>query len=115
MDWLENYDYKTHYDRFTDKIDNFEAFGEKDECCLWNASVDNRGYGQFSINQRPVKAHRLAYYIWYNEVPKHEVCHAPHSQCGHRNCVTILTVQMRSRQKSLKNRKILSTPPAMET
>src|SRR3974390_1834498 len=34
-----------------------------DECWLWTASVNQKGYGQFLVNQRPVLAHRYSYFL----------------------------------------------------
>lgn len=56
-----------------------------DECWTWQASLDGRGYGQFSIGQnRMYRAHRLALELTGIEVPPNSVvCH----RCDNKRCV----------------------------
>lgn len=51
-------------DRFWVKVKK----GKPDECWAWLFGVDNNGYGQFSVNGRPVKAHRVAWMIVNGEI-----------------------------------------------
>ena len=52
-------------------------------CWYWTAST-NKGYGQFSLNNRPEPAHRLAYEHFVGAIPK-ELC-VLHT-CDHPACV----------------------------
>ena len=66
--------------RFWSKV----QVGEDDECWLWTASVDKRGYGQFRLNGRNVRAHRIAYRIANGEPLGDSLgCHS----CDVRRCV----------------------------
>lgn len=54
-----------------------------DECWLWLASRSKNGYGQFSLNDTMVKAHRVAYFLNHGELPLYNnegeeliVCHS---------------------------------------
>jgi hypothetical protein len=40
-----------------------------DECWEWQASKVSNGYGQFQLNGKPVKAHRVAYVSSFGEIP----------------------------------------------
>jgi hypothetical protein len=68
--------------RFWSKV---EMKGDFDECWNWTASTFWDGYGQFKpiSYASPVRAHREAYLLWYNEDPGELfVCHA----CDNRKC-----------------------------
>lgn len=62
--------------RFLAKIDRRGA----DECWLWTASSSN-GYGQYIIDGKNHRTHRLAYELWVGPIPEGEgyhgvcVCH----------------------------------------
>jgi hypothetical protein len=43
--------------------------GGPDECWLWTASVNRKGYGQFGFNGRCRLAHRVAYQIVNGSIP----------------------------------------------
>lgn len=53
--------------RFWQKV---EVRGE-DECWLWTASTDGRGYGRLSSHRggSPMKAHRISYAIHHGDIP----------------------------------------------
>lgn len=40
-----------------------------DECWLWTASFGSTGYGQFEIDGKPRKAHRVAYMLIHGDIP----------------------------------------------
>lgn len=67
--------------RFWEKVSK----GDGDECWEWRASLDGRGYGQFSIKTgRNVRAHRFSYTICCGKIPKDLfVLH----RCDNRKCV----------------------------
>lgn len=65
-----------------------ERFWEKvrktDGCWLWTGSVVPKGYGQISLNNIPIPAHRLSYRIHFGEIPAGLcVCH----RCDNPPCV----------------------------
>lgn len=65
-------------DRFWKKVEKTEA------CWIWRASVGTHGYGQFSMNGRPVHAQRVAFSLAHGPVPAGMyVCH----KCDNRLCV----------------------------
>jgi hypothetical protein len=71
---IDNINYYNYdYERFKKYINNFTAWGIKDECCLWLGCKSN-GYGYFNTSKKnkvrkKLLAHRLAYYLFYNEIP----------------------------------------------
>ena len=75
--------------RFDKHTGNLDAWGKKDECCLWKISKDKDGYGRFALNGKTIKAHRFAYYIFNNKVPR-QCLHVEHSRCGNKSCVNPL-------------------------
>lgn len=65
-------------ERFWDKV----ALGEPDECWEWQASKRS-GYGQFEINYRNWRAHRVAWTLIFGPIPEGLfVCH----KCDNRGC-----------------------------
>ncbi len=52
-------------ERFLAKVRVDEDTG----CWVWTASLNSYGYGQFAINLRPYRAHRLAYEHWVGPIP----------------------------------------------
>ncbi len=52
-----------------------------DTCWLWKASLGSGGYGQFSINQKPRRAHRVAWELLVGPIPDgldlHHKCFTP--------------------------------------
>lgn len=66
-------------ERFWSKVDVRDDV----ECWPWTASTNGVGYGQFFLNGRLVKAHRLAYELVVAEIPEGlQVDHL----CGNRAC-----------------------------
>lgn len=53
-------------------------------CWIWTASLDGKGYGQININQRPQRAHRETYKLFFGEIPKGLVLD---HKCRTKNCV----------------------------
>jgi hypothetical protein len=82
-----------------DPMERFWAKVEKrgpDECWLWTASVMGGGYGNFSIDGRPVYAHRWIYEQTIGPIPSgltlDHTCHnadqdCPGGACAHHRCV----------------------------
>jgi hypothetical protein len=54
------------------------------ECFEWTASVDSGGYGQFMLNRKNRRAHRLAWEETHGPVPRG--LHVLH-RCDNRRCV----------------------------
>ena len=69
--------------RFWAKVNKTET------CWLWTASCTKLCYGQFSVGGVMRFAHRLSleHHLGRPLLPGMIACHAPHSICGHRNCV----------------------------
>jgi len=69
-------------ERFFSKVNKTET------CWLWTGSCFNNNHGQFSYDGKPVLAHRFSWLLAGHTIPEGLcVCHAPHSICGHKNCV----------------------------
>jgi hypothetical protein len=55
-----------------------------ENCWLWQGSIDTQGYGQLTVAQKPLQAHRLAYTLFKGDIPAGSVIR--HS-CHNRQCV----------------------------
>lgn len=54
------------------------------DCWIWTASKDSSGYGKIMFNKKIVSAHRMAYNLFFGEIPnKLEIDHL----CRNRPCV----------------------------
>lgn len=63
---------KTILERLLAKI----TLNERTDCWEWNGYRNEKGYGQMSLPDRNVKAHRLSYELHKGEIPKGLlVCH----------------------------------------
>ncbi|WP_333745908.1 HNH endonuclease signature motif containing protein [Streptomyces sp. IBSBF 2950] len=51
--------------RFWGKV----ALPDANGCLLWTAGADEKGYGQFELNGRNCRAHRVAYEAMVGEIP----------------------------------------------
>lgn len=58
-------------------------------CWTWTGGCTNAGYGQFKVSGVMYLAHRVSLELFLGRpiLPRMVVAHAPHSICGHRNCV----------------------------
>jgi hypothetical protein len=70
------------------RITNPEMFWSKviktDTCWLWNSGIHARGYGETTVNHKPMRAHRLAYEYSKGPIPPGMfVCH----KCDNPLCV----------------------------
>lgn len=45
------------------------AIGRADECWLWTASLTEKGYGQFRLPERVMRAHRYSWALARNVTP----------------------------------------------
>jgi hypothetical protein len=58
--------------------------GEPSECWEWTGGLTYKGYGQFTIGKRQVRAHRFSYELHVGPIPTGMlVCH----HCDNRRCV----------------------------
>jgi len=74
---------KTVEERFWSFVDRTSA-----GCWLWTGSLTGYGYGQFSVNSRPVLAHRFSYELSMGKIPEGlELDHVRARGCLHRHCV----------------------------
>jgi hypothetical protein len=77
--------------RFFSKVEPADAF----DCWLWNASLDQSGYGLFQGGGRMVRSHIWAYRYFIADVPRglqlDHLCHGTWCdlgiECPHRRCV----------------------------
>ena len=68
-------------ERFFSKVNKTET------CWLWTGCCRG-GYGAFKCNGKMISAHRFSWLLAGNTIPDGLfICHAPHSICGHKNCV----------------------------
>lgn len=57
---------------------------KEDDCWLWTASTDSKGYGKFFVNGRLIAAHRFSYQQFVGEIPEGmHICH----KCDNPPCV----------------------------
>ena len=66
----------------------FKYVNKTETCWLWTGCCQDSGHGQFKYNGKTVLAHRFSWLLAGHTIPERMcVCHAPHSICGHSNCV----------------------------
>lgn len=52
------------------------------ECWIWQASLHRQGYGQFNVEGKIYKAHRIAYFIHYGINTNQDILHS----CDNPSC-----------------------------
>lgn len=63
---------------------NLVSIKTKDDCWEWEASFDGKGYGQFNIDGRTYRSHRVAWELLNGKIPNGlELCH----HCDNPKCV----------------------------
>ena len=66
----------------------FSKVNKTDTCWLWTGCCNYNGHGRFKYNGKMVRSHRFSWLLAGHTIPEGLcVCHAPHSICGHKNCV----------------------------
>jgi hypothetical protein len=75
-------------ERFWPKVDRRGP----DECWPWKRSLNQAGYGRFSLNNKHVQAHRIAYTLTIGPIPDgltiDHLCHGADETCpGGRTCL----------------------------
>lgn len=84
----------TLQERFNNKINKTET------CWIWIASKKYDGYGYFSINGKTHMAHRVAYKLFYGEIPNSlHVCH----KCDNPSCVNPFHLFLGSHDTNMKD------------
>jgi hypothetical protein len=63
----------------------FSKVNKTDECWLWTATINNRGYGQFRIDRKTRLAHKISWLIAGNTIPDDKPL--LRHKCRNRNCV----------------------------
>lgn len=67
-------------------LDRFDKYIKKlaNGCWEWQGNLHKDGYGFFTINSKPVLAHRISFQLYIKKIPKGLfVCHS----CDNRKCV----------------------------
>lgn len=75
-------------------------------CIEWTGRRNAGGYGLFSLNATPWKAHRAAYYVAHGDIPSgHFVCHScDNPRCVHVDHLWVGTVAENNADKVRKGR-----------
>lgn len=55
------------------------------ECHEWTGSLNRTGYGQFKLNNKVHRAHRVAFYLKNNKWPSKHLCH----DCDNPACIRL--------------------------
>jgi hypothetical protein len=67
-------------DRFWSHVD----IGSIEDCWEWMTSLDSKGYGQFNINQKQYRSHRISWELNNGKIPEGMcICH----RCDNKKCV----------------------------
>lgn len=83
------------------------------KCLFWQKHLDKDGYGIFYFRKKNRRAHRVAYYITFGDIPKGMVID---HICRHRNCVEISHLRLiTAKQNTLENSNSVGAINAMKT
>lgn len=85
------------FDRYTDKT---PGNGPNGDCWFWTKTFTTHGYGQFSIDNKTVKAHIYSYKRYKGDIPKGMcVCHS----CDTPKCVNPNHLWLGTRRDNLQD------------
>lgn len=85
----------TTWERWAVKVD----FDGPNGCWLWTASLNNFGYGNFSLHGKPTLAHRAAWEIYVAPIPAG--LHIDHL-CRVRHCVNPEHLEVVTRAENMR-------------
>lgn len=71
-----------------------------------NGSYDNDGYLILKVKTRQIKAHRIAWFLFYGEFPNMEIDHINRDRSDNR----IVNLRLSTRETNVANRKVLPNP-----
>lgn len=57
---------------------------ERNDCLIWTSPLDKDGYGTFYLRRKNRRAHRVAWFNWFGEIP---AGHVINHKCRNRSCV----------------------------
>lgn len=67
-----------------DRLERFFVKGDKDQCWFWLGTKHVKGYGEFRVGRRMIKAHRVAHEVYIGTIPDGlQVLHS----CDNHGCV----------------------------
>lgn len=70
--------------KISDRLRFEKAFRITPSCWIWEKALDNKGYGRFTVLQKPVLAHRFSFELYRHPIPDGIcVCH----RCDNPLCV----------------------------
>lgn len=81
--------------RFWAKVD------KTDECWLWTGTLTSHGYGQFKVNNRRLRAHRVAYGLTIGPIPDGAILD---HRCHVRSCVNPAHIRLVTVKQNSENR-----------
>lgn len=86
--------------RFWNKVEKTNT------CWLWKGAKDKQGYGQFKINKKQIKAHRVAWTLLHGEIPdKFIIMHScDNPPCCNPDHLKLGTPKDNAMDRSLKGR-----------
>jgi hypothetical protein len=87
-------------ERFWGKIEKSEG------CWLWRAGKTPDGYGQFWVDGKMMKVHRVAYELAFGEIPENRVID---HMCRNRACVNPTHLRVVTSGENQQNRAVLPT------
>lgn len=99
--------YKKEQERFNNK------WIKNGQCKLWTGKLDKDGYGTFYFIKKSRRAHRVAYFFEFGDIPKDMVID---HICGNRHCVEPSHLRaVTKRENALHNSRSIAAINAQKT